>query len=393
MNTLNNIIYLDCSATSPVKKEVLERIRNVDLTFWGNPSSLHVHGIKAAEIVERSRKLIADSLGALHEEVIFTSGATESVYLAIVGSSRSLKPGRIVISSVEHPAVRYAADSLRKVGWEIVYWPVDTYGKIIISELDRLLTPPTRLVSIIWGQSEVGTLQPINTIGQACKDRGIFFHTDATQILSQYKFTWNELPVDLLSASAHKFQGPKGIGLLLSRRANKNLIEPVQMGGGQEGGLRSGTPAVSLISGMAQAIKLLNSPLQHVNQDLLTEYQKVSYYTEQLRKELSKFSFIKFTGHPRQRLKNHISMIVGTSDNKPINGRKLVRRLSDNGICASSGSACSSSSNKDSLILTAMNIPPLWRQSGLRLSLGSWLRDKDIEIIPTIIKESILSLE
>ena len=377
IDSLDKAIYLDGSATTPPRVEVINRIKDVDSNYWANPSSIHSLGIKAAEVVERSRKSISLALGASPNELIFTSGSTESIHLALLGSVRKQSPGRIVISNVEHPSVISAAEELVYKGWELAYWPVDKYGQVDLSKSEQLLSYPTKLVSIIWGQSEVGTIQPIKYIGEICKSRGIIFHTDATQILSQAFFNWSSLPVDLLSASAHKFQGPKGVGFLLCDKNIKDSFSALSGGGGQEGSLRSGTEPVSLIAGMALAIELLNSTIYSNNQ-ALTEYQKVSTLTSELRGRLGCIKSVKFTGHPTKRLSNHISMLIGNHFGDPLPGRAIVRELSKRGIYASSGTACRAGRKTDSAILGAMNIPLQWRQSGLRFTLGSWINQEDI---------------
>ncbi len=387
-----NDIYLDGSATTPVREAVLKRIKEVESSYWGNPSSLHVHGLKACEQLERSRRSIAISLEAEESEIVFTSGATESNKLSLIGSTTRLTPGRIVISSVEHPSVISAANSMMEKGWDVAYWPVDKFGRVLLSEIDRLLSYPTKIVSIVWAQSEVGTIQPIEQIGKICKEKGIIFHTDATQILSQHKFNWRKLPVDLLSFSAHKFQGPKGVGVLLRRKTITNNQNLKEFSSGQEYGIRAGTQPVALIAGMALAIELLDSPINHPNLTHTSEYQRILTLTNKLRLDLKKISYISFTGHPIHRLSNHISLLVGNSNNQPISGRRLVRILSDNGVSVSSGTACSSGNYSDSAVLKAMNIPSEWRQSGLRLSLGNWLSEEQILKVPRILNETILSL-
>ena len=391
VNSKKNI-YLDGSSTSPPRVDVVERVRYIQNNFWANPSSLHNDGIKAAEVLERSRQSISSRLGASPEEVVFTSGSTESNRISIIGSSRMLKPGRIVISAVEHPSVLSAAQHLVKDGWQLEFWPVDENGQVDLSKLDLLLQPPTKLVSIIWGQSEVGTLQPISTIGQACRDKGIIFHTDATQILSQSLFNWRKLPADLLSLSAHKFQGPKGVGILLNNHNSVIKTLPLIADKAQENGYRPGTQPVALIAGMALAIEHLDCLIKSNSNNQITEYLKVYKLTQLLRKEISTIDSLIFTGHPTNRLNNHISMLVGSSNMQPISARTLVRELSKEGICASSGTACKSSSLEDSAILEAMQIPCKWRKSGLRFSLGPWLEEDDIIAIPDILRKSIISV-
>ena len=251
----NSGLYLDAAASAPPTACVIAVMSEVQRSCWGNPSSLHSQGLRAAECLERSRQAIAQRLGAEPDELVFTSGATESVHLAIRGLAAGLQPGRLVISAVEHPAVEAAANALRLRGWSIAHWPVDDVGLIKLDYLEELLAPPTRLVSLIWGQSEIGTVQPIETVGCVCRDLGLPIHTDATQVLSQGLPDWHSLPVDLMSGSGHKLRGPHGIGILLRRHKEGLFLHPLQGGGGQEDGLRAGTESVALAAGLAEAFQ------------------------------------------------------------------------------------------------------------------------------------------
>jgi len=255
LNVVEAEIYLDAAATTPPRKDVIEAVVHAQQEAWGNPSSLHNTGVKAAEFLERLRWKLADRFAVAPDQLIFTSGATESVHLAILGSATTLPPGRIVLSGVEHPAVLAAADQLKNKGWTVAFWPVDATGVIRLEFLDELLAAPTRMVSLIAAQSEVGALQPIAKVGRVCRAHGIRFHSDATQLIPQGCPEFNGFQADLVSLSAHKFQGPRGVGLLI--RDSSVPITPLQGGGGQEFGLRSGTEALPLIAGMAQAISLL----------------------------------------------------------------------------------------------------------------------------------------
>lgn len=346
-------------------------------TAWGNPSSLHEPGLDAADLLERSRLRVASSLNASPDDVVFTSGATESVHLALAGMAFSLPPGRVVISAVEHPAVTAAAHHLQAQGWEVQIWPVDALGRIRLDCLDSLLAPPTVMVSLIWGQSEVGTLQPIHAVGLACQQRGIPFHVDATQVLSQGCPDWARLPVDLLSGSSHKFGGPKGIGLLLARSTVRRRLGPLLGGGGQEQGLRAGTQPVPLVAGMAAALE--QSP-RWTPADCSKESQDplpaIAALRDQWMDVLLKDPRLQLTGDPSWRLPHHISVLVSGHHGQPLSGRALVRELDRRGIAVSSGSACSSGKDTGSPVLAAMQVAPSFQRSGLRMSLGFWLSPK-----------------
>ncbi len=384
----NKQIYLDGASTTPIRSEVLKRILQIEANCWGNPSSIHYEGIKASESLERSRKSICNILGSNISDIIFTSGSTESNHLGIIGPLKNLPPSRIVISSVEHPSVISAANILKDYGWDIAYWPVNNYGEILFDRADEFLSPPTKFVSIAWAQGEIGTIQPIAKIGKLCNERDILFHTDATQIICHKKINWNEIPVDLLSGSSHKFQGPKGIGFLLCKR-DKIKLAPLITGGGQENGYRSGTQPVSLIGGMALALELGYSHLDN-NSKYLFEHTRVLRYTKDLYEQLKNIDNLRFTGHPSNRLFNHISMLVGNiTSNRPLNGSRVVMELSKYGVSASSGTACNSGKLLDSEVLKSIGLEKEWRQSGLRFTLGPWLDEHAIYQIPAILIKCI----
>ena len=382
----DSYFYLDGCATAPLRESVITCMVKAQQQGWGNPSSLHRIGCDANESLERARLSIANSLGANRSDVLFNSGATESAHLALLGLAKTQSPGRLVISAVEHPAVAAAAEQLLAWGWTVERWPVDGYGQIQMQHLDRLLEPPTKIVSLIWGQSEVGTLQPIQAVGKACRSRQIPFHTDATQVLSQGCPNWSELPVDLLTASAHKCGGPRGIGLLLLRQDIAERIQPLLTGGQQENGLRAGTESPVLAQGMAAAfhdigpsqanqVEISGSGIAPVRDALLTL--------------LCQTHGFRLSGHPRERLPHHISVLVSDRHCQPMSGRALVRALDCEGIAASSGSACSSGRDSDSPILEAMGVDPLWRRSGLRLSLGYWINPSSVPEISDRLQKAI----
>ena len=374
-------LYLDACATAPPRPEVLQHMAAVQRSAWGNASSLHAQGLQAAEQLERSRLELAQAFEADVDEVIVTSGATESIHLALLGVARCQPPGRLVISAVEHPAVEAAASRMVERGWQIARWPVNEEGTVRLDQLETLLAPPTRLVSLIWGQSEVGTLQPVQRVGEACRARGIPLHVDATQVVSQGRPAWRSLPVDLLSASAHKCGGPKGVGLLLRRRALQERHGPIQAGGGQEGGLRGGTQPVALIAGMARAISLLepwvDPQAPEVDQGL-SRTGALQQRRDRLLLQLLDLAPLQLLGAPVQRLPHHIAFLATDPKGRPLPGRAVVRALAAEGVAISSGSACASGRDGGSPVLAAMGIAPDWCRSGLRLSLGPWLSDADL---------------
>ena len=373
-------IYLDAAATTPPSAAVIERIRVVQADTWANPSSLHGPGVRAAECLERSRQSIAIALGADRDELTFTSGATESVHLALLGTALKRQPGRLVISAVEHPAVVAAARTMERQGWQLQMWPVDGDGLIRLDLLESMLAPPTQVVSMIWGQSEVGGLQPVLKVAEACRQRGITFHTDATQVIPQGVISWRDLPIDLLSLSAHKLRGPRGVGLLLHR--SESVPDPLQGGGGQEAGIRSGTEPVALIAGMAEAMRALPR-FDPGRQTLPPGDPLVRSQRDRLLERLLRMDGVHLLGPELQaRLPHHISLLIGDRQNQPLSARAVVRALARDGLACSSGSACNAGRTEDSPILAAMGLAPDWRRSGLRLTLGTWLSDADLAVVP-----------
>ena len=386
-------IYLDASATTPPHLDVINKVKDIQFECWGNPSSIHKVGVIAREILERSRLSIANKLKASSDELFFTSGATESNYLALKAVSNNLDKGRIVISSVEHPSINLIANQLRNEGWDIKYWPVDSYGIIDLDLLEEVLSPPTKLVSIIWGQSEIGSIQPINLIGMECKKRNILFHTDATQVLPCGLIDWSNLNVDMLSASAHKLQGPKGIGLLMLRKGIQDLLMKNPSYGFKNGSIRSGTESVPLIAGFSTAIDLLNEYIEVKDNQTLFPVNNVSKMTSRLKKNLINNKHLTFIGPDIERLPNNLSFLCHTESMIPIKGREIVRLLSKHGVYISSGSACSSSIQGPNPILVAINVDKTFQESGLRITIGPWISNDDITSVSNIIFESLQTLE
>ena len=382
-------IYLDAAATTPPLANVLRRMEQVQRDAWANPSSLHSPGLIAAEALGRSRAQIAAALNAESDQLIFTSGATESVHLALLGASAQQPVGRLVISAVEHPAVEAAARVLVQRGWSLERWPVDATGVLKLDQLDRLLAPPTRMVSLIWAQSEVGTLQPLLRIGGACRERGVVIHTDATQLLPQGLIDWSSLPIDLLSFSSHKLQGPRGVGLLLHRQGV--ILQPLQGGGGQEGGHRAGTEPVALIAGLAEALQILPryNPFKQSTPPGATP--QLVHWRDRLQVQIEAIEGVKVLHwETTPRLPNHLACLITTAGGSPLPGRRLVRELSRLNVACSSGSACRSGAVQDSAVLSAMGVETALRQSLLRFSLGRWI---DIEVLDQVSERLQLAIQ
>jgi cysteine desulfurase len=384
-------IYLDACATTPPAAEVLAAMAAAHDEAWANPSSTHGFGLAAAERLERSRQTIARVLGAETSEVLLVSGGSEAIHTALLGTAAAMEPARLLISSVEHPATVAAAEMLRRQGWEVLKLPVDRTGVIDLESLRRLLEPPTRLMSLIWGQSEVGTIQPLATIGAMCREAGVLLHVDAVQVAGHLPVDFATLPVDFLSCASHKLQGPRGIGVLLLRSGLK--ITPIIGGGGQEAGRRGGTEPVALAAGFARALELADDRLRlHGGIDPIGELR------DGLLERLLALPGVRLSGpDPSQsgaRLPHHISLLMATPSGRPLSGRRLVQTMWQQRYAVSSGSACSSGRGANpyglapSPILLAMGYDEHEAATGLRLSLGHWLSAAELEGVPAALERA-----
>ena len=295
-------IYLDYSATTPPRTEVITLMQRVMAQQWGNPSSIHEWGQRAATVLERSRIQVAHLINAPPESIIFTSGGTEADNLAIMGVARQYsQPQHLIISAVEHSAIAEPARLLEQWGWQITRLPVDSRGRIHPLDLQAAIQHNTVLVSIIYGQSEVGTLQPIETLGKIAHAHGVLFHTDAVQVAGRLPVDVQHLPVDLLSLSSHKLYGPQGAGALYVR--DTVSLTPLLGGGGQEFQLRSGTQGVPTIAGFGLACEL-------ADQDLITEMLRLIGLRDRLFDLLADVPYLLPTGDRLNRLPHHVSFYV-----------------------------------------------------------------------------------
>lgn len=382
-------VYLDACATSPPAPEVLEAMAQAHRQAWANPSSLHGFGLAAADRLERDRLAIGEQLGCDRDELVLLSGGSEAIHTALIGCAGCLEPGRVLLSAVEHPASYAAAAAMERRGWQRLLLPVDGRGLVDLEALQELLVPPTRLVSILWGQSEVGTLQPITSIGQLCRQAGVLLHVDAVQVVGHQPVDFRQLPVDLLSCAAHKLQGPRGVGALLVRHGLE--LEPL-IGGAQEGGRRGGTEPVALVAGFAAALELAGQRLAaHGGEDPIRPQR------DRLLERLLALEGVRLSGpapaDPCGRLPHHISLLVSGPDGRPLHGRRLVRELARRGYAVSSGSACTSRGAPGvSAVLLAMGYSPEEAASGLRISLGPWLSPADLAGLPTALEEALRSV-
>lgn len=386
-------IYLDYGATTPPRSEAITAMQAVLANQWGNPSSLHEWGQRAATIVEQARIQVASLLHAPVETVIFTSGGTEADNLAIMGVAQQYSaPQHLIISSVEHSAVAEPARFLEQKGWQVTQLPVDRQGRVNPLDLQAALQPNTVLVSVIYGQSEVGTLQPIQALGRIAHAHGALFHTDAVQVAGRLPLNVQALPVDLLSISSHKIYGPQGAGALYIRPEVR--LVPLFWGGGQEFKLRSGTQAVPAIAGFGVAAEL-------AAEEMSQETPRLMRLRDRLFDQLANVPGLSPTGVSGaslretrwNRLPHHVSFCLEPADSEMLSGKTLVRQMNLAGIAISSGSACHSGKLTPSPTLQAMGYGDRVAQAGIRLTLGRDTTEADIDWTAIVFKQVLERLQ
>jgi cysteine desulfurase len=372
-------IYLDYSATTPTRPEAIAAMQQALTEQWGNPSSLHAWGQRAATALERARVQVARLINAPSEAIVFTSGGTEADNLAILGVARQYTtPQHLIISSVEHSAIAEPVRWLEQWGWQVTRLAVDRQGRVHPLDLKTALRANTVLVSIIYGQSEVGTVQPIAALGEIARDHGALFHTDAVQVAGRLPLDVQQLPVDLLSISSHKIYGPQGAGALYIRSGVE--LVPLISGGGQEAGLRSGTQAVATIAGFGVAAEL-------AAQEMVTETPRLVTLRDRLFEQLKDVPGLLPTGDRWNRLPHHVSFCLQDADGDSLNGKALVRQMNLAGIGISAGAACRSGKVTPSPVLQAMGYSDRVAKSGIRLTLGRDTTEADIDWTAMVLKQ------
>lgn len=365
------MIYLDYAATTPVDPRVVEAMLPYLNLNFGNPSSVHMTGQRAEAAVEEARDTVARILNCLPEEIVFTSCGTESDNLALRGAAHASRISkgarRIWISPVEHHAVSRTAQQLADLfGFEVAFIPVDEAGRVKPDELRAGLKTDDAVVSVIHANNEIGTINPVGEIGAICREKGVPFHTDSVQAAAYLPVDVKTLNVDLLSLGAHKFYGPKGVGVLYVRKGVK--ITPTQTGGGQESSLRAGTQNVPYIVAFAEALRLA-----HEERKARTDAVK-PLRDNLIGQVLESIPQARLTGHPEERLPNHASFVF-----EGVDGNALLMLLDAEGFACSSGSACKTGSPEPSEVLTALGLPKNWSLGSLRLTLGVHTTAKEIE--------------
>lgn len=371
-------VYFDHSATTATAPEVASQMVEYMRNTFGNPSSVHAFGREAKKAVIHARKQVADLIGANPEEILFTSGGTEGDNMALRGiAEANKKRGKhIITTQIEHHAILHTCEALEKEGYRVTYLPVDEYARINPQDVADAICDDTILISVMFANNEVGTIQPIAEIGKIAKEKGIYFHTDAVQAVGNYPIDVNEYGIDLLTISSHKFHGPKGIGALYIRKGVR--IKPILFGGAQEKTLRPGTENTPGIVGLGKAAELAQAELtDKINRVQKLRDKLIAGITERIPEA-------KLNGHPTLRMPGNVNFSF-----RHIEGESLLLNLDIKGIAASSGSACTSGSLDPSHVLLAMGITHEIAHGSLRLSLGRENTEEDVdyclEVLPEIV--------
>ena len=377
MARANHMIYLDHAATTPVDPRVVEAMQPYWSDAFGNTSSIHGAGRAALKGLEQARHRVADVLGCKPLEIAFTGCGTESDNLALRGvawaARQSGRGNHIITTPIEHHAVGTTAEQLQQLHeFDVTFVDVDEFGRVDPDAIDRAIRPDTCLISVMYANNEVGTIQPIGEIGAIARSKGIAFHTDAVQAGGALELTVDQLNVDLLALSAHKFYGPKGVGVLYVRSGTE--LAPALTGGGHERGRRPGTVNVAGAVGLATALTLAQGSRESENARLAALRGRL------VAGVLERVPDVKLTGHPTERLPNSASFAV-----KGVDGESVLLALDLEGICVSTGSACTTGEAEPSFVLTAMGLPREWGVGSLRMTLGHLTRAEDIDTVLNVL--------
>ena len=374
-------IYMDNAATTRIKKEVLDEMLPYLTEDYGNPSSVYSLGSKSKRAVEDVREKVAKVIGANKREIFFTGGGSEADNWAIKGIAyaNSGKGNHIITSKIEHHAILHACEYLEKNGFDVTYLDVDEFGLVDLNQLKESITDKTILISIMFANNEIGTIQPIKEIGEIAKEKGVYFHTDAVQAIGNTEIDVNELNIDLLSMSAHKIYGPKGVGALYIRQGVK--IDPLIIGGGQERNRRAGTENVSGLVGFGKAIELAYENMEEHNSKLIKLRDSL------IKKIMDNISYTRLNGHPIKRLPGNVNICF-----EFIEGESLLLSLDMVGIAGSSGSACTSGSLDPSHVLLAIGLEHEIAHGSLRLSLGDFNTEDELDYVVDNLKTIVQRL-
>lgn len=374
-------VYMDNAATTKLSPDVLNAMMPYLTDIYGNASSVHAFGREAREGVEHARNQVAAAINASPDEIFFTAGGTESDNMAIKGvAHKYAKKGKhIITTAIEHHAVLHTCEALEKEGYEVTYLPVDEDGLISVEQVRAAMRDDTLLVTVMFANNEVGTIEPIAEIGALCRERNVLFHTDAVQAVCHIPIDVRAMNIDLMSISAHKFHGPKGIGALYCRKGI--VLEPVIVGGAQERKRRAGTENVAGIVGLGAAI-------ERAHKNMSADMARVSALRDKLISGILKnIPHVKLNGHPTQRLPQNVNFSI-----RYIEGESILLMLDINGIGASSGSACTSGSLDPSHVLLAMGIPHEIAHGSLRLTLSDMTTDEEVDYVLETLTKTVKRL-
>jgi len=373
------LIYLDNAASTQVHEKVVDEMLPYFKEQFGNPSSIHKYGRLASMAVQNARKRIAALVNAEPKEILLTSGGTESNNTALYGIAYRSKGKHVITSSIEHDAILEPCKLLEKDGFQVTYLPVDKHGLVSLDDVKSAISPDTCLISIMFANNEVGTIQPIKEICKLAHEKNIPMHTDAVQAIGKTPIDVKDLGVDLLSISSHKINGPKGVGVLYIKNGTK--LDPLILGGGQENGLRSGTENVPNIVGFGKACQIVKENMEQNEQ----HFRKLG--TKLTSRILQEIPHVTFNGHPEKRIPNNTHFtFLGVS------GEDLIIKLDENGIAASTGSACSVRTQKASHVLKAMGFSHEQISGSLRLTIGTSNTEKEIDDTVEILKKIVNEL-
>lgn len=378
---MSKLIYLDHAATTKTAPEVVEAMLPYFTEYYGNPSSVYGFSDQSKQAVEASRKCIADVLGAKENEIYFTAGGSESDNWALKATAEAYegKGKHIITTKIEHHAILHTAQYLEKKGFEITYLDVDENGLVNLEQLKKEIRPDTILISVMFANNEIGTIEPIKQIGQIAKDHGILFHTDAVQAFGHVQINVDECNIDMLSASGHKLNGPKGIGFLYIRKGVK--IRSFVHGGAQERKRRAGTENVPGIVGFGKAVE---KAFTNMEERVKKETELRDYMIGRILKEIP---YVKLNGDVKKRLPNNVNVSI-----RFVEGESLLMMLDNKGICASSGSACTSGSLDPSHVLLAIGLPHEIAHGSLRMTLGEENTKEEVDYVIDNLKNIVSRL-
>lgn len=377
-------VFMDHASTTKVDDEVLDAMLPYFSKYFGNPSSIHLFGREAHDAVDLSRRKVADLLNAKEDEIIFTAGGTEADNIAIKGvaykhkEKRGSKGPHIITSEIEHPAVLQTCKHLEEEGFEVTYVPVDEYGIVKLDELETALSENTFLITIMFANNEIGTIEPMEEIGKIAKENNILFHTDAVQAIGKTPIDVKKLHIDLLALSSHKMYGPKGVGALYVRKGVQ--LKPIVHGGGHEKGLRSSTLNVPGIIGLGKACELAKERMQK-------DMKYLRSLRDKLIKNVLQIEESYLNGHPEKRLVNNAHFrFVG------VEGEAMLLAMDAKGIATSTGSACSSKKLQASHVLAAIGFDPEYAHGSIRLSIGRETTEEDVMYVCESLSEVVEKL-